>query len=71
MISYKTYNVQTLKDIIQVIQRMNIKTLNIERNFDAKNEQWSLLHKQHDRSIQFTVHTLVYLMTLEEKYTAT
>ena len=44
------------------------RTSNIERKFYVRNKPWFSLHKQHERSVQFTVHLLLYFITLEEKY---
>ena len=56
MISYRTYNVQTFNDGIQINQRMNNRASNIEINFDQKNKQCFSLHVWYEETTIYCAH---------------
>ena len=65
---YGIYNVDTLKKLIQMVHNMNNRSIWFEKMYAGKMNDWFYKYAVSEGAEYYSIHTLLYLRTIQEKY---
>ena len=65
---YGVYKVDTLVKLIQMVQKMNIKSVFFERLYAGHVNKWFEMYLSSQGANYYAIHSLLYLRTIQEKY---
>ena len=68
MIMYDVYSVDTLGKLIQMVHKMNTKLVWFERLYAGHVNNWFEMYSSSQSVNYYTIHSLLYLRTIQEKY---
>ena len=68
MIMYGIYNVDTLEKLIQMVHKMNNRSVWFERLYAGHVNKWFELYSSSQGANYYAIHSLLYLRTIQEKY---
>ena len=68
MIMYGVYNVDTLGKLMQMVQKMNTKSVWFERLYTGHVNKWFEMYSSSQGANYYAIHSLLYLRTIQEKY---
>ena len=68
MIMYGVYNVDTLKKFIQMVHKMNNRSIWCEKLYVGHVNKWFEMYSTSQGANYYAIHSLLYLRTIEEKY---
>ena len=68
MIMYGVYNVDTLEKLIQMVHKMNNRSVWYERLYAGQVNKWFELYLASQGANYYAIHSLLYLRTIQEKY---
>ena len=68
MIMYGVYNVDTLEKLIQMVDKMNTKSVWFERLYAGHVNKWFEMYSSSQGANYYAIHSLLYLRTIQEKY---
>ena len=67
MIMYGIYNVDTLEKLIQMVHKMN-RSVWYEKLYAGHVNKWFEMYSASQGANYYTIHSLLYLQTIQEKY---
>ena len=67
MIMYGVYNVDTLEKLIQMVHKMNNRSVWYEKLYAGHVNKWFEMYPVKVQ-ITYAIHSLLYLRTIQEKY---
>ena len=65
---YGVYNVDTLEKLIQMVHKMNNKSIWYERLYAGHVKKWFEMYSASQGANYYAIHSLLYLRTIQEKY---
>ena len=68
MIMYGVYNVDTLEKLIQMVHKMNNRSVWYERLYAGHVNRWFEMYSASHCVNYYAIHSLLYLRTIQEKY---
>ena len=68
MIMYGVYNVATLEKLIQMVHKMNNRSVWYERLYAGHVNKWFEMYSASQGAYYYAIHSLLYLRTIQEKY---
>ena len=68
MIMYGIYNVDTLEKLIQIVHKMNKRSVWFERLYAGHVNKWFEMYSSSQGANYYAIHSLLYLRTIQEKY---
>ena len=68
MIMYGVYNVDTLEKLIQMVHKMNTKSVWFERLYAGHVNKWFEMYSSSQGANYYAIHSLLCLRTIQEKY---
>ena len=68
MIMYGVYNVDTLEKLIQMVHKMNNRSVWYERLYAGQVNKWFEMYSASQGANYYAIHSLLYLRTIQEKY---
>ena len=68
MIMYGVYNSDTLKDLIDTVDRMQNFTTWNEKTFAGKLHDWMELYLQDEGICNYAINSILFLTAVREKY---
>ena len=68
MIMYGIYNVDTLEKLIQMVHKMNNRSVWYERLYAGHVNKWFEMYSASQGANYYAIHSLLYLQTIQEKY---
>ena len=68
MIIYGVYNVDTFEKLIQMVHKMNNKSVWYERLYAGHVNKWFEMYLASQGANYYAIHLLLYLQTIQEKY---
>ena len=68
MIMYGVYNVDTLEKLIQMVHKMNNRSVWYEKLYAVHVNKWFEMYSSSQGANYYTIHSLLYLRTIQEKY---
>ena len=68
MIMYGVYNVDTLENLIQMVHKMNTRSVWFERLYAGHVNKWFEMYSSSQSANYYAIHSLLYLRTIQEKY---
>ena len=68
MIMYGVYNVDTLEKLIQMVYKMNTKSVWFERLYAGHVNKWFEMYSSSQGANYYAIHSLLHLRTIQEKY---
>ena len=68
MIMYGVYNSNTLKDLIDMVHRMQNFTTWNEKTFAGKLHDWMVIYSQDEGVHNYAINSVLFLITVQEKY---
>ena len=68
MIMYGVYNVETLEKLIQMVHKMNNRSVWYERIYAGHVNKWFGMYSASRGANYYAIHSLLYLRTIQEKY---
>ena len=68
MIMYGIYNVDTLEKLIQMVHKMNNRSVWFERLYAGHVNKWFEMYSSSQGANYYAIHSLLYLQTIQEKY---
>ena len=68
MIMYDVYNVDTLEKLIQMVHKMNNRSIRYERLYAGHVNKWCEMYSASQGANYYAIHSLLYLRTIQEKY---
>ena len=68
MIMYGVYNVDTLEKLIQMLHKMNNRSVWYERLYAGHVNKWFEMYSASQGAKYYAIHSLLYLRTIQEKY---
>ena len=68
MILYSVYNVDTLEKLIQMVHKMNTKSVWFERLYAGHVNKWFEMYSSSQDANYYAIHSLLYLRTIQKKY---
>ena len=68
MIVYVIYNVDTLEKLIQMVHKMNNRSVWFERLYAGHVNKWFEMYSSSQGANYYAIHSLLYLRTIQEKY---
>ena len=68
MIMYGVYNVDTLEKLIQMVHKMNTRSVWFEQLYAGQINKWFEMYSSSQGANYYAIHSLLYLMTIQEKY---
>ena len=68
MIMYGVYNSDTLKDLIDMVHRMQNFTTWHEKTFTGKLYDWMKIYSQDEGMHNYAINSVLFLTTVQEKY---
>ena len=67
MIMYFIYNVDTLEKLIQMVHKMNTKSIWFEKLYVGHVNKWFEMYSSSQGANYHAIHSLLYLRTIQEK----
>ena len=67
MIMYGIYNVDTLEKLIQMVHKMNSRSVWYERLYAGHVNKWLEMYSASQGVNYYAIHSLLYLQTIQEK----
>ena len=68
MIMYGVYNVDTLEKLIQVVHKMNNRSVWYEKLYAGHVNKWFEMYSASQGANYYAIHSLLYLQTIQGKY---
>ena len=68
MIMYGIYNVDTLEKLIQMVHKMNNRSVWYEKLYAGHVNKWFEMYLASQGANYYAIHSLLYLRTIQEKY---
>ena len=68
MIMYGVYNVDTLEKLIQMVLKINNRSVWYERLYAGHVNKWFKMYSASQGVNYYAIHSLLYLRTIQEKY---
>ena len=68
MIMYGVYNVDTLEKLIQMVHKMNTRSVWFEQLYAGHVNKWFEMYSSSQGANNYVIHSLLYLRTIQEKY---
>ena len=68
MIMYGVYNVDTLEKLIQMVHKMNNRSVWYERLYAGQVNKWFEMYSASQGANYYAIHSLLYLRTIQKKY---
>ena len=68
MIMYGVYNVDTLEKLIQMVYKMNNRSIWYEKLYAGHVNKWFEMYSASQGANYYAIHSLLYLRTIQEKY---
>ena len=68
MIMYGVYNVDTLEKLIQIVNKMNTRSVWFEQLYAGHVNKWFEMYSSSQGFNYYAIHSLLYLRTIQEKY---
>ena len=68
MIMYAVYNVDTLEKLIQLVHKMNNRSIWYEQLYAGHVNKWFEMYSASQDANYYAIHSLLYLRTIQEKY---
>ena len=68
MIMYGVYNVDTLEKLIQMVHKMNNRSVWYEKLYAGHANKWFEMYLASQGVNYYAIHSLLYLRTIQEKY---
>ena len=68
MIMYGVYNVDTLEKLIQMVHKMNNRSVWYEKLYMGHVNKWFEMYSASQGANYYAIHSLLYLRTIQEKY---
>ena len=68
MIMYGVYNVDTLEILIQMVHKMNTRSVWFERLYAGHVNKWFEMYSSNQGPNYYAIDSLLYLRTIQEKY---
>ena len=68
MIMYGVYNVDTLEKLIQMVHKMNNRSIWYEKLYARHVNKWFEMYSASQGANYYAIHSLLYLRTIQEKY---
>ena len=68
MIMYGIYNVDKLEKLIQIVHKMNNRSVWFERLYAGHINKWFEMYSSSQGANYYAIHSLLYLRTIQEKY---
>ena len=68
MIMYGVYNVDTLEKLIQMVHKINTKSVWFERLYAGHVNKQFEMYSSSQGANYYAIHSLLYLRTIQEKY---
>ena len=65
---YGIYNVDTLEKLIQMVHKMNNRSVWYERLYAGNVNKWFEMYLASQGANYYAIHSLLYLRTIQEKY---
>ena len=66
MIMYSVYNVDTVEKLIQMVHKMNTKSVWFERLYAGHANKWFEMYTSSQGANYYAIHSLLYLRTIQE-----
>ena len=66
MIMYGVYNVDMLEKLIQMVHKMNTKSVWFESLYTEHVNKWFEMHSSSQGANYYAIHSLLYLRTIQE-----
>ena len=64
MIMYGVYNVDTLEKLIQMVHKMNIRSVWFEQLYAGHVNKWFEIYSSSQGATYYAIHSLLYLRTI-------
>ena len=68
MIMYGIYNVDTLEKLIQMVHKMNNRSVWYERLYTGHVNKWFEMYSASEGANYYAIHSLLYFLTIQDKY---
>ena len=68
MIMYGVYNINTLEKLIQMVHKMNTRSVWFEQLYGGHVNKWFEVYSSSQGANYYAIHSLLYLRTIQEKY---
>ena len=68
MIMYGVYNVDTLEKLIQMVHKMNNRSIWYKRLYAGHVNKWFEMYLASQGTNYYAIHSVLYLRTIQEKY---
>ena len=68
MVMYGVYNVDILEKLIQMVHKMNTKSIWFEILYAGHVNKWFEMYSPSHGANHYAIHSLLYLRTIQEKY---
>ena len=68
MIMYGVYNVDALEKLIQMVHKMNNRSIWYKRLYAGHVNKWFEMYSASQCANYYAIHSLLYLRTIQEKY---
>ena len=68
MIMYGVYNVDTLEKLIQMVHKINNRSVWYEKLYAGHVNKWFEMYSASQGANYYAIHSLLYLRTIQEKY---
>ena len=68
MIMYGVYNVDMLEKLIQMVHKMNNRSIWYERLYAGHVNKWCEMYSASQGANYYAIHSLLYLRTIQENY---
>ena len=68
MIMYGVYNVDTLEKLIQMVHKMNNRSVWYEKLYAGHVNKWFEMYLASQGANCYAIHSLLYLQTIQENY---
>ena len=67
MIMYGVYNVDTLEKLIQMVHKMNMRSVWFGQLYAEHVNKWFEMYSSSQGANYYAIHSLLYLRTIQEK----
>ena len=68
MFMYGVYNIDTLEKLIQMVHKMNTRSVWVERLYAGHVNKWFEMYSSSQGANYYAIHSLLYLRTIQEEY---
>ena len=65
MIMYGVYNVDTLEKLIQMVHKMNTRSVWFEQLYAGQVNKWFEMYSSSQGANYYAIHSLLYLRTIQ------